>query len=134
MKINSFRFVVISGFGWIVDISTMTIIVHFGGEPAISNFCSALLAITFVYWLSRMFVFEKKMEKRAFTGYVFYSLYSLVVIVLFSMLIQYISYFLFHFHSYFFSLTTSAFIAKIIVTPFNLYVNFVVSKFIAGKT
>lgn len=134
MKSKPIRFIVISGTGWSIDLVTMTILVYLGLEPVIANLCSATLAVTFVYWVSRLAVFDKKVEQKAFAGYIAYCAYSVVVIAAFSVLIQYLSYFLHGMFGNVISLTASAFIAKVIVTPFNLYINFVASKYIVGKT
>lgn len=134
MKSKSFNFIIISGCGWLIDLGTITLLVNFNIEPLIANLCSASLAVTFVYWISRVVVFDKRIDRKAVHGYAAYYGYSLIVIALFSMLIQYLTHLLYTNASDLITFTASAFIVKIIVTPFNLYVNFVVSKYIVGKT
>ncbi|MEJ8322444.1 GtrA family protein [Kosakonia sacchari] len=134
MKNKPIRFIVISGGGWLIDLATMTLLVWLGLEPIIANLCSATLAVTFVYWISRLIVFDKKIEQKAFTGYLAYYVYSLIVIAVFSLLIQYLSYLLHGIANGGITFTISAFIAKVVITPLNLFINFVVSKYIVGKT
>lgn len=134
MKNNPVRFILLSGVGWLTDLSCMTFLVYLGYEPMLANIVSASIAVSLVYWVSRLYIFDSSGNGRALIGFFYYYTYSIVIIFLFSTVIQYISYFLHGKLHQVIPFSITALIAKILTTPFNLYINFLVSKYIIGKT
>ncbi|MFW5402608.1 GtrA family protein, partial [Yersinia sp. 1252 StPb PI] len=116
MQNKSIIFIIVSGFGWILDVLVMASLVHNGVVPGVANMISAGTAITFVYWISRVFIFQKKADRRGGLGYVIYCCYSVIVILVFSALIQYISLHLYGYFDYKRPLSLLAVVEKIMVT------------------
>lgn len=136
MSKESTGFVLLSGIGWTLDLVVMTLLIYLDFEPGVSNFVSASLAASFVYWSGRKLLFKKGIGLSATGGYLFYLTYTTIVVVIFSALIQYSSVTL---HTYLMtsgyqiSLATVAFILKVCLTPLNLALNFIVSRSLAKR-
>lgn len=132
----SFGFTIISGVGWLLDLAVMSILVQLSVEPGVSNFISASMAATLVYWAGRRLLFKKEFGLAATGGYVFYLLYTAAVVMFFSLLIQYSSISLYDYVShagYQLSLVVIAFVVKVFYTPFNLALNYIVSSNLAKR-
>ncbi|WP_112404899.1 GtrA family protein [Vibrio diazotrophicus] len=129
-------FVAISGIGWIVDFSVMSLLVNKGGEPGVANFISACLAASLVYWSSRKFLFQKKLGLSATGGFAFYLIYTFITVVLFSTLIHYSSLYAFNYGNsigFNYSLVIFASLTKMFYTPINLLINYLVSCSLAKR-
>lgn len=125
------RFATVSGLGWLLDLSILLSLVRYLEVPAsVANLVSSCTAALSVFLVSRYLVFQ-----RAKTGLglrmVLYLAYTLVVIVLAGVVIQVLLGPLSNVTRLLglsFSATGLAAIAKIIVTPPQLLLNFVVAR------
>jgi len=121
---RAFRFVVISGIGWICDLTVFELlvqVVHLSSRDA--NFISCYVGLTLVYFVSLRFVFKKFQNQRSryllfFWGFQFCS------VITYSFVIGRLSLALNELDLIDPGLKVSGFAAKVIVTPMNLLTNF----------
>lgn len=124
------RFVVLSGFGWILDIFIFWIgITKIGLAPGITNFISATVAAMLVYYASQWLVFAN--DRIALTASVGYLLYTEVNIMVWALLIHYFSTGIANMFEI--DIKTAALVTKIVVTPLSLGCNYLVSRGISTK-
>jgi putative flippase GtrA len=124
------RFVVLSGFGWILDFVVFWIgITKIGLVPGIANFVSATVAAMLVYCSSQWFVFDNR--RIAFTATVGYLLYTEVNIVVWALVIHYISIEITKMVEI--DIKSAALVTKIVITPLSLGCNYLVSRAISSK-
>lgn len=122
-------FVVLSGFGWILDFFLFWIfITKIDLAPGVANLVSATVAAMCVYCASQWLVFASR--RIALTATVGYLLYTVVNIVVWALVIQYIAVEMNKIVEI--DLKTAALVAKIIVTPLSLCCNFLVSRKISS--
>jgi putative flippase GtrA len=133
MQKQALSFAFVSGVGWVLDFLILSMLVNGDVSPGLSNLCSATVAAIFVYFVARKFIFKRSFGLAATGGFVFYVIYTLCIVLFFSFLIQLLTPWL---HDLLIgigvnlTLAFSAMISKVIVTPINLAINFVVAKFI----
>jgi putative flippase GtrA len=125
------RFGGLSGLGWLFDFCLLFLFVSLGHLPVfISNLMSATFAATLVFLLSRTFVFTSN-KHFVLLRLIIYCTYTLAIIVVASIAMKYIAgiaeTLAVHYYR---SLTaaTCAMIAKLLVTPVNFILNFVVAR------
>ena len=127
------RFGGLSGAGWLFDFAVyLSILYVVGLLPYIANFISSSLAAILVFTISREFIYDKA-DGSGGRRFVYYFFYSAIAIILASMSILYLSLQLGNFsirneiHLTEFSV---AVIAKILITPPLLILNFLMSRFL----
>ena len=133
MKIvnQGFKFVGISGIGWILDFIIFNILVGlFGLNISLSNFLSSLVGVTFVFIFSTRKIFENKILIDIRIKYVIYVIYQIVLIFCASKIVLFINNI---FVDYNFIVNYAYIMAKILITPFTLLINFIVMKFLLEK-
>ena len=124
------RFVMLSGFGWVLDFFLFWIgITKIGLVPGIANFVSATVAAMLVYCAAQWLVFDNR--RIAFTATVGYLLYTEVNIVVWALVIHYFSIEITKMIEI--DIKTAAFFTKIVVTPLSLGCNYLVSRAISSK-
>lgn len=125
-------FAFLSGFGWLCDFFTFTLLVKLIHAPNfIANFVSSFVGVTFVWFVSLKMVFKRSGDAQN-TFLVVYWCFQFVSILAYSQLLH---------------MTAGALpdvdlmaqlrhnpeiAAKIIITPFNLVTNFLFMKFLTG--
>ena len=132
MLASFLRFWGLSGIGWILDFCLLFIFVKFARMPVFTaNMISATTAALTVFLLSRKLVFLAARD-RVFLRALFYAAYTLAVIVVASLAIKYVTRgaaaVSAHFHLLL-SIAACALLAKIVVTPLNFLLNFLVARF-----
>lgn len=122
------RFAFLSGLGWICDFVTFTILVTaFATQPSIANFCSSYVGVTFVYLTSLRLIFNKRDSRRGvFLG--IYWLYQFISILAYSIMLSILVSSLSNFGIYDLIKINSGITGKIIITPVNLFTNFLFMK------
>lgn len=129
---NFARFVIfasISGLGWILDMIMFTFLLFNDVESYTANFISSLVGVTFVWFTSLKTVFNS--GKHAFSWCILiYWLFQFVSIFIYSMLIGYLTLKLQDWQFSFLSLYIQQYgvLAKVIVTPLNLFTNYLFIK------
>src|SRR3990167_9555372 len=111
---RSFRFVLIAGMGWVLDMLVYSMLLSLDVRAALANSVSASIGVTFSYFMSARVVFY---YEGAFLmlKFVLYVLYNCVVILFFSFTIECLS-IVFH---------VSPVVVKCLVTPVTLLTNFI---------
>ncbi len=130
------RFAGLSGLGWLFDITVLLILVGFGVRAFNASIISASIAALSVFLVSRHFVFER--DKRALGArLVIYLSYTICVILVAAATIQQlVNVFgsVVASHHFGITRTTMAAVAKIIVTPPQLLLNFVVARALSERS
>ncbi|WP_439669047.1 GtrA family protein [Cupriavidus necator] len=123
------RFVVLSGGGWCVDFVLLILLVRCGVVAGVANFISACVAAGLVYWLSRSVAFRVDSRSTAAAGLLIYVLYTIGIVAIFSILLEGVArYLVVVIGPDERSWSISVMLAKIIVTPLNLLVNYLVAR------
>lgn len=130
-----YRFLGISGIGWILDFTSFAFLGLVLSNLFIISIISAFVGASFVFILSPRFIFNNKNSLPLRIKYVLYILYQIILILFISFLIVEVEYFLkYYLVEYLpFIKTTCYIISKILVTPIAMISNFLVIKFIIEK-
>lgn len=128
-----FRFIGISGIGWILDFVIYTLLTSAAHLPvALSNYISTIPAITLVFFVSTRKLFVCRPDGLSLRAkYVLYVVYQLLLVTGVSFLAQWLAValpLLLPFLSGFAKLA-----AKILITPVTMVCNFFVLKYLAEK-
>ena len=129
------KFTGVSGFGWLLDFCTYSLLGIISTNYFCNNFISCLVGASFVFLVSPHLVFENHGKISKIIKYLIYIIYQLLLICLLSYLIVIINDFMISLMSQYLSgiITISYICSKIIVTPFALICNFTVLKVIFEK-
>lgn len=122
MVVSFSKFAALSGLGWGVDFSIYLLLVNFlDFPPFFSNFISAMIATTIVYFISLKKIFNRS-SKAGMNFLLIYWIYQLLSIAIYSALLHPVI-------SWFATIDTLgmdyALVAKVAVTPFNLITNYI---------
>jgi len=127
------RFVGLSGIGWIADFIILISLVTYTTVPThYANMISSCIAALGVFIASREKVFVKG-KRNIYANLGIYLIYTLLIIMAASYLIGALSMYLIHTMSlmgFVFQPVLLVAIAKIVLTPFNMLLNFFVSKWL----
>ena len=130
------RFGGLSGLGWLFDFFIYLSIISFNSiTPFVANLISSTIAAILVFILSRMFIFDKAEGAFLLRLTMFYS-YSVMAIIASSFMIKFTIEMLDSIstqHEFYEILSYKPAIAKILVTPPLLMVNFVISKILIER-
>ena len=122
------QFIGISGIGWVLDFITFVILGFFSQNHATNNYISSWVGVTFVFFFATRKVFDNRGYIPLWVKYVIYIVYQLILISFISRLLGQIDeLILFHVGTSFIS-KFSGIIAKIIITPITMVINFFVLK------
>jgi putative flippase GtrA len=120
-------FVFLSGLGWLFDLLLYGFLLIIIGLPlAFANFASATIAAIVVFNYARVKIFRATNDREK--SLLIYFFYTELNIVLWSLIIDFITRFVSS--SYGISFSTTAIYAKILVTPFSLVCNFIFAQFL----
>lgn len=130
-----YRFLGISGIGWILDFSIFTILGIFQDNLFEISMISALAGASFVFAMSPKFIFKNNNGISLKIKYVFYISYQICLIVLISYMIVKVDFILTEYVADIFSFINDIcyILAKILVTPFAMLSNFIVLKVLIEK-
>ena len=126
------RFGGISGLGWLLDAGLLFILVRWGHVPVfLANLISASTAAIVVFLVSHKLVFRGGRDGLVLRV-LFYAAYTLAIIAAVSAAVSYLAFFTstlsIHLHHPL-STVACAMIAKVVVTPINFLINFIVARF-----
>jgi putative flippase GtrA len=127
-KNNFIRFTLFSGVGWIIDLVTFSLLVNkFHIQPFYANFISSYIGITFVWFMALNAVFEKK--NISYARYLLtYWTFQLFSITFYSELLNFIFVILQGNLPMILWTNSQELLSKIIVTPLNLFTNYIFMK------
>jgi len=126
------KFFGISGIGWCLDFSVYIFLTQKLNWPVFqSNYLSSILAVSLVFYVSTRKIFKESKSKISIRSkYLIYLIYQILLLSLVSILGQYLSTCLgtLGLHS-----NITKILAKIIITPITMIINFVVMKIMVEK-
>jgi len=131
-------FALISGTGWVLDLVVTVVLVNAGLAPFWASLIGAALAVTFVYFMSRVMVFETSNLGQSI-DYVFYMGWQVVAITLASYAVAKLSYALEPIVAARRDMTLSEALAiasgigKVLVTPVTLIANFLFLRWLSNR-
>lgn len=129
---QALSFFLVSGIGWLLDMTIYTILSNFIAIT-ISSIISSSVAVSYVYFVSTKKIFENKETFNIKTKYLFYIIYQIIMILTSSFIIGYLNNFILKHISLSFIIKFSKICAKIIITPFTMIINFIFMKFLMEK-
>lgn len=127
------KFVGLSGVGWGVDFCTYAVLGRFFSNLFVVNYFSSWVGVTIVFIFSTRIVFRSSSKNPLWLKYVLYIVYQIVLILLISQLLSWINTFLVKYIAWNIVKKFSYLIAKILVTPVTMTLNFFVMKGIIEK-
>lgn len=131
LLVSFLKFGGLSGLGWVADASILLFLVSaFGMTPFVANFISSCIAATAVFLVSRELVFSKA-SGRTGLRVIGYLAYVLILIAIASLMAQLIATWareLAEAYRVALSATMAAAVAKVLITPPQLVLNFLVSR------
>lgn len=130
---QAIRFVGLSGIGWILDFCTYTVLGRFSGNLVVNNVISSWVGVTFVFLFATRKVFQNNSRISLKWKYVIYLLYQCVLIFLVSLLLQKVDAAITKWVTIELVQSYSAILAKIIITPITMTLNFFVMKGVIEK-
>ena len=130
---QAIRFIGLSGIGWLLDFATFVILGIFFDNHVINNFISSWVGVTFVFIFATRKVFENNSRIPLGVKYLIYILYQIILITLVSKLLGAIDSFIISHVAWKLVLRFSGIIAKIIITPITMILNFFVMKGVIEK-
>lgn len=133
-------FAIISGLGWLIDVSSAVGLVQLGLSPFVASFVGAGLAVTFVFVVSRWVIFQAQEARRA-NDFAIYVAWQIFAITVASLLVAAIAHLLAPLASRLIAATavlpdplaaaTGA--GKVIVTPLTLVANFLFMRWLSQR-
>lgn len=126
-------FIGLSGIGWILDFMTYTLLGFVSDKLFINNIISSLVGVTFVFIFATRKVFQNNSKIPLKWKYFIYVVYQLVLIFLISKLLSIIALFIVENIDIAIVISLAGVIAKILVTPVTMVLNFFVMKGIIEK-
>ena len=130
---QALHFVGLSGVGWLLDMGVYTLLSTRLPDLALANTLSSLVGVTFVFIFSTRLVFADNHRLPLWVKYAAYVVYQLVLIFLISQLLARINAALVAWLAGTALERFCAILAKIIVTPLTMTVNFFVMKLLIEK-
>lgn len=130
---KAIRFIGFSGLGWILDFIVYTVLGIWFSNLVINNFISSWVGVTFVFIFATRKVFENTSKVPLWAKYLIYIVYQFLLILLVSKLLGVIDGFITGHFTAQFLLKSSKFIAKILITPITMTLNFFVMRGVIEK-
>ena len=130
---QAIRFIGLSGIGWLLDFGTYIILGLFYDNHVLNNFISSWVGVTFVFIFATRKIFENNSKIPLFAKYLIYIAYQVVLITLVSKLLGIIDSAIVANASWDLIIRFSGIIAKIIITPITMVLNFFVMKGVIEK-
>lgn len=131
--IQAFKFFGISGIGWLLDFLTYTGLGLVSENLVLNNIISSCVGVTFVFAFATRKVFQNNSKISLRWKYLIYLAYQMVLIVFISKLLDGINAMIVNNFDIEIILRFSSVIAKIVVTPVTMVLNFIVMKRIIEK-
>ena len=128
------KFIGISGIGWILDFFVFNCLTFVVEKVSIANMISSLVGVSFVFCVSTKNTFKQREGGFPIKWkFFFYIIYQIILIILISYLLEFLKVGLENFLMKTVLVKFVAVMAKILVTPITMSLNFVVMKFLIEK-
>ncbi len=131
--IQAINFIGLSGIGWTLDFSTFTGLGFISENLVLNNIISSWVGVTFVFLSATRKVFRNNSKIPLKLKYVIYLLYQCVLIFFISKVLNAVNIFIVTSITIEMIIKSSAIIAKIVVTPITMVLNFFVMKSVIEK-
>ena len=127
------KFIGISGLGWLLDFSIYTVLTTFAGVPVFyANMMSSIPSVTMVFLVSTRKIFVNGGRLPVWAKYIVYLAYQLVLIFLVSAAASRLAPWIANLFDGQFA-NISKILAKILITPITMTLNFIVMKFMTER-
>lgn len=130
---QAIRFIGLSGVGWLLDFGIYTLIGLVSANLVLNNSISSLVGVTFVFIFATRKVFDNDSNIPLKWKYVLYLLYQCLLIYFISKLLNVINAVILANIMIDIIKKSSAIIAKILITPITMTLNFFVMKGVIEK-
>ena len=130
---QAIRFVGISGIGWILDFSTYNLLGLVSDKLFLNNVISSWVGVSFVFMFATRKVFQNNSKISLKWKYIIYIVYQCILIFFSSKLLSLIAAVIVNNIDIAIIITLASMIAKILVTPVTMILNFFVMKGIIEK-
>ena len=127
------RFVGLSGIGWILDFITYTVLGLISANLVLNNSVSSWVGVTFVFVFATSKVFKNNSKISLKWKYIIYILYQVLLIFFISKVLVIVNGIIVTYAQCELLLRFSSTMAKIIVTPITMTLNFLVMKGVIEK-
>ena len=125
-------FIVLSGIGWLMDFAVFGILVSFVHlAPFFANYISSVCGAAFAFFAFSV-ISTKGLYRPRGRELAIYVGYQVASITVFSLAIEFLSRLLGQYDFMVFGLVVAPLLAKVVVTPFTLLTNYVVSRLLIG--
>lgn len=131
--IQILKFIGVSGIGWLLDFLTYTGLGLVSENLILNNIISSCVGVTFVFAFATRKVFQNNSKISLKWKYLIYLAYQMALIVFISKLLDGINAMIVNNFDIEIILRFSSVIAKIVVTPVTMVLNFIVMKRIIEK-
>lgn len=129
MTAGFLTFAIISGLGWLIDVGVTMGLVQFGMTPFIASFAGAAIAVSFVYVVSRLVVFQIN-QLGSVTDYTIYVVWQIFAITVASFLVAMIGGVL---APHVGALALATGVGKVLVTPLTLAANYLFMRWLTQR-
>ena len=133
LLLQAVRFFGISGIGWLLDFCTYAALGLFSRNLFLNNIVSSWVGVTFTFVFSTRTVFRSAGRIPLAAKYALYLIYQLVLILAVSWLVKIIDLSLVRVFESALVKQTSHLIAKVVVTPVTMILNFFVMKILVEE-
>lgn len=130
---QAIKFFGISGVGWFLDFITYTILRFLSQNLFLNNIISSWFGMTFIFIFSTKAVFKNNENSSITTKYFLNLGYRILMIFVISWLLQFVDSQIVQICNAEIITKSSFIIAKILVTPVTMILNFLVMKFLMEK-
>ena len=136
---QALSFFLISGIGWLMDVTIYTFLTNIGLHVILSNIISSTVAVTYVYITSTKKLFKNDSKYSLKIKYIMYIIYQICMILISSYVVYLISNWLLNVDInslkglFNFIINHAKLSAKILVTPFTMVINFIFMKFLIER-
>lgn len=122
------KFIGYSGIGWLLDFAAYTILGVWSGNLVLNNIISSWLGVTFVFIFATRKVFQNNSKIALRWKYILYILYQAILIFWVSKLLGAINRAIVSYVDWVIICSIAPIIAKVLVTPITMVLNFFVMK------
>lgn len=133
LLMQAIKFVGLSGIGWLLDFFAYTVLGFVSDNLVLNNFISSWVGVTFVFIFATRKVFQNKSKISLKWKYAIYILYQIILIFFISKLLNVINIAIVNNVSIDIIVCFSSILAKILVTPITMSLNFFVMKGVIEK-
>lgn len=118
----------VSGLGWCMDFILYTTLAYCGVNLFIANILGSTLGVTFVFFSSTRFIFKNQGPIPLYAKYAIYLVYQAVLLLCMSKLLVIVYAFLSVLDLTLLPVAFTPLLAKVLITPVSMAINFVVLK------